>query len=169
MPWLSTIARHGKCRFFLSGLPKDSRILEVGCGDGWAGRYLCENGWMHYTGMDLHPPADIVGDIRNWRDLGIRAGAFDAVLAFEVVEHVDCFQAMYDVLAPGGLLMITSPHPRWDWLCRMLEGIGLTQRRSSPHSHLIDFRDVPLFERVNLRRSGLAAQWGIFRKPRGSL
>ena len=45
--------------------------------------------------------------------------------------------------------------------------VGLSQRRTSPHSHLIDFRRVPGFELVDLRRVGLLAQWGIFRKPLG--
>ncbi len=165
MPLLSTIAREKKCRYFLRRLPKETRILEVGCGDGWLGRYLREHGWRQYTGLDLQPPADIVGDIRDWRNLGIAPESFEVVLAFEVVEHLDCFQALYDILRPGGLLMLTSPHPRWDWLCRIFEWAGLNQRRTSPHDHLIDFTRLPLFEPIVIRRVGVMAQWGIFRKP----
>jgi hypothetical protein len=51
-----------------------------------------------------------------------------------------------------------------DWFCKVLEAFGLTQRRTSPHNHLIDFHKVPLFETVSIKRVGLAAQWGIFRK-----
>lgn len=165
MPLLSTIAREKKCRFFLGQLPKESRILEVGCGDGWLGRYLREQGWCNYIGLDLQPPADIVGDIRDWQSLEVAPESFDAVLAFELVEHVDCFQTLYNILKPGGLLMLTSPHPQWDWLCRIFEWAGLNQRRTSPHAHLIDFNQIPLFEPVVIRRVGLMAQWGIFRKP----
>ena len=54
-------------------------------------------------GLDLKPPADMVGDILAWRRLVIESASFDIVLAFEVVEHVDCFQAVYDILRPRGM------------------------------------------------------------------
>jgi 2-polyprenyl-3-methyl-5-hydroxy-6-metoxy-1,4-benzoquinol methylase len=168
MPLLSDYARKRKVAYFLRGIPKDRRILEVGCGDGWVGTYLRAHGWKSYVGLDLRPPADIVGDIRDWKRLGIEPESFDVVLAFEVVEHVPCFREMHDTLRPGGLLMLTSPAPDMDWLCKALEALHLTQARTSPHNHLIRFSEVPLFEPVAIRRVGLAAQWGIFRKkPRG--
>jgi 2-polyprenyl-3-methyl-5-hydroxy-6-metoxy-1,4-benzoquinol methylase len=166
MPLLSDYARTKKVEYFFRGVPKESRILEVGCGDGWLGRYLKANGWTHWTGMDLVQPADVVGNIVEWRRLGMEPASFDGIVAFEVVEHVPCFQEMYDLLKPGGLLMLTSPAPGMDWFCKALEAFGLTQRRTSPHDHLIDFHKVPLFEAVSITRVGLAAQWGIFRKPR---
>jgi len=165
MPILSTHARRGKLRFFFRDIPKDAHILEVGCGDGWLGAQLRAGGWRHYTGLDLCPPADIVGDIRAWRGLGLDPASFDVVVAFELVEHVDCFQEIFDLLKPGGLLLLTSPHPRWDWACRLLESLGLSQRRTSPHAYLIDFHEIPLFEIVRIRRVALLAQWGVFRKP----
>ena len=165
MPLLSDYARRRKLAFFVRYLPKDGRILEVGCGDGWFGRQLRDLGWTGYAGLDLSPPADIVGDIREWRSLGIEAASFDAVIAFEVVEHVPCFQEMHDVLKPGGLLMLTSPLPGMDWLCRLLETAGLNQRRTSPHDHLVRFTEIPLFEPVAIKTPGHIAQWGVFRKP----
>lgn len=165
MPILSSHARREKLRFFFRDIPRDARILEVGCGDGWLGRKLRDSGWRHYTGLDLHPPADIVADIRAWRALGLEPASFDVVVAFELVEHVDCFQELFDLLKPGGLLLLTSPHPKWDWACRVLERLGLSQRRTSPHAHLIDFHEIPLFEVIRIRRVALLAQWGVFRKP----
>jgi hypothetical protein len=108
---LSVYIRRKKVEYFFRGIPQDNRILEIGCGDGWRGRYLKAHGWMNYSGLDLAAPADFIGDIQEWRKL------------------------------------------------------GLTQRRTSPHNHLIDFRDVPFFEVVSIKRVGLAAQWGILRKP----
>ena len=70
MPALSEYARRKKIEYFLSGVPKSARILEIGCGSRWVGEYLRANGWTHYVGADLVPPADIVGDIRNWRERG---------------------------------------------------------------------------------------------------
>lgn len=167
MPLLSDYARRKKLEYFFQGVPRESRILEVGCGDGWFGAQLRGRGWRSYTGLDVRGPADVVGDIRGWRELGLEAGTYDAVIAFEVVEHVPCYQEMYDLLRPGGLLMLTSPLPGMDWLCRVFETLGLAQRRTSPHNHLVRFEEIPLFETVRLRRVGFMAQWGVFRKPAG--
>ncbi len=164
MPLLSTYARARKTSFFFRDVPKECRILEIGCGAGWLGAYLRANGWGNYVGIDLKPPADIVGDIRDWRRLGLEPASFDVIAAFEVVEHVDCFADMHVLLKPGGLLMLTSPVPNMDWFCRLLEYLHLTQPRTSPHDHLIRFEDIPLFTPLIIRCMGLAAQWGIFRK-----
>jgi len=59
---------------------------------GWVRQYLEEKGHTGYVGLNLIPPADIVGDIGNWPSLGLKAQSFDYIIAFEVVEHVDCFQ-----------------------------------------------------------------------------
>jgi SAM-dependent methyltransferase len=165
MPALSDYAQRKKIDYFLKPLPKDARILEVGCGSRWVGDYLRSNGWRNYVGADLVPPADIVGDIREWRSLGLQAGSFDVVIAFEVIEHVDLVQEAYDLLAPGGLLLLTSPVPHMDWAMKLLEALRLNQRRTSPHDHLVYFERIRLFEPVSLTRKGGLFQWGILRKP----
>lgn len=165
MPLLSELARRKKIEYFTPHLPKEARILEVGCGDGWLGRYLGANGWAHYTGLDTRAPADLIGDIRNWRALGLSPASFDAIVAFEVVEHVWCFEEFRDLLRPGGLLLLTTPLPSMDWLCRGLEAVGLNQKRTSPHDHLIRLQRIPLFERIAIKVIPPCAQWGIFRRP----
>jgi len=164
MPLLSDIARRKKIRYFLDPIPRDARILEIGCGSKWVGDYLRANGWNHYTGMDLFPPADVVGDIKEWRELGLAPESFDVIIAFEVIEHVDCFQECYDLLEPGGLLMLTSPVPHMDWAMKTLEVLGLNQKRTSPHSNLTYFSKIPRFEAVELKTKAGLAQWGILRK-----
>lgn len=163
-PLLTGIARRKKVRFFFRDVPKSAKILEIGCADKWLGRELERAGFASYTGLDLAPPADIVGDIRDWKDLRMQAASFDIIVAFELVEHVDCFKEMSLLLRSGGSLFLTSPRPEMDWLCRILEMLHLTQRRTSPHDHLIDFRKIPYFVPRKLRRVGLASQWGVFKK-----
>lgn len=165
MPLLSDIARRKKIRYFLDPIPKDARILEIGCGSKWVGEYLRSNGWKHYTGLDLFPPADIVGSIKEWPKLGLAAESFDVIIAFEVVEHVDCFRECHDLLKPGGRLMLTSPVPHMDWAMKSLEILGLNQKRTSPHSQLIYFTKIPFFEPVELQTKAGLSQWGILRKP----
>ena len=165
MPMLSDIAQRKKIDYFLRPLPKDAAILEIGCGEKWVGEFLRGAGYTGYVGNDLVPPADIVGDITKWDKLGLKAESFDAIVAFEVVEHVDLFQEAYDLLKPGGTLLLTSPVPEMDWVMQVLEGVGLNQKRTSPHDHLIDFRTIPLFEAVEIKRVAGLSQWGVFRKP----
>ncbi len=164
MPLLSAIARRKKTAFFLDPLPKSARILEIGAGSGWAGAYLKRHGWRHYTGLDVVPPADVVGDVRAWDRLGLAAGSFDAVVAFEVVEHVDCFAACRDLLAPGGKLLVTTPLPHRDWVMKALEAVGLNQKRTSPHDHLVYLDRVGGFAGRDVRVVGGLSQWGVFTK-----
>ena len=164
MPLLSDYARKKKIRYFLAPIPEDARILEIGSGSGWVGEHLKRDGRRQYVGLDLVPPADVVGDVRQWRQLGLEPESFDVILAFEVVEHVDCFRECYDLLKPGGRLLLTSPVPRMDWAMKILEGLGLNQKRTGPHDHLVDFRNVPLFERREIKIVSFLSQWGTLWK-----
>ncbi|PYX09468.1 MAG: hypothetical protein DMG85_09365 [Acidobacteria bacterium] len=141
MPLLSQYARKQKLSYFTRELPKNARILEVGCGDGWFGVQLKSAGYKNYVGLDLKGPADIVGNI------------------------LECFQEFFDLLKPGGLLMLTSPVPHMDWACKLLERFGLNQKRTSPHDHLLYFRNVRMFEPLEIKIIGGMAQWGRFLKP----
>ena len=165
MPLLSNIAQRKKIDYFLASLPRDAKILEVGCGSHWVGDYLRGANYTGYLGNDLFPPADIVGDIREWRKLGLQSASLDVIIAFEVVEHVDLFAEAFELLRPGGKLLLTSPIPERDWIMQLLEAIGLNQKRTSPHDHLIDFRTIPFFEPIELKRVAGLSQWGILRKP----
>lgn len=160
---LSGVARRAKLDYFLPKLPKDSRILDVGCGDSWFKKGASERGWTNVIGLDLEPPADIVGDVRDWRDLGLSAGSFDAIVAFEVVEHGDFSSALLALLKSDGLLILTTPVPRMDPVCRVLEAMRLLQQRSSPHTHLIDLRKFPKFDIVERRIKAGVSQWGVLR------
>ncbi len=164
MAFLSQIARKKKLQYFFKDIPKSYKILEIGCGDYWLGKYLKNEGFKHYQGLDLQKPADIVGDIKNWKRLKIKPNYYDVVVAFELVEHVDCFKEMHELLKPGGVLMLTSPLPSMDWLCLILEKFGLNQKRTSPHDYLINFKEIPLFKPIEIKIVGLMSQGGKFKK-----
>ncbi len=164
MPFLSQLAARRKVDYFFAGVPRDARILEIGCGGGWLRAALAARGFTRYTGLDLRPPADVVGDVNAWRALGLREGSFDVVVAFELVEHVDCFRACHELLAPGGAMFVTTPVPSRDWIMRLLEALRLNQRRTSPHDRLVDLRRVPYFAERRVRIVGGLAQWAVLRK-----
>ena len=137
--------------------------MEIGSGSGWLKQELIERGFS-YTCIDLFPPADIVGDINCWRNLGLKSEAFEVVVAFEVVEHVDCFQACHDLLAHGGKMFITTPVPETDWILKITEALGLNQKRTSPHSNLVRLDDVALFPKRKIRIIMGLGQWAVFTK-----
>jgi cyclopropane fatty-acyl-phospholipid synthase-like methyltransferase len=164
VPILSRWAQVKKVRHFFDRVPRDARILEIGCGAGWLCEALRARGFTRYTGLDLRPPADVVGDVNDWRAAGLRAASFDVIVAFEVVEHVDCLQACHELLAPGGALFVTTPVPSRDWVMRILEAVGLNQRRTSPHDHLVDLRVAPYFADRRIEIVGGLSQWAVLRK-----
>jgi 2-polyprenyl-3-methyl-5-hydroxy-6-metoxy-1,4-benzoquinol methylase len=100
--WLSRYARGKKLTFFFDGLSQDASILDVGCGSGWLKRRAQARGWTGVVGIDLCPPADIVGDVVKWKDLGLEPHSFDVIVAFEVLEHGDLAPALLDLLNPTG-------------------------------------------------------------------
>ncbi len=164
MPILSRWARRRKVDWFFGAVPRDARVLEIGAGAGWLGPALRARGFTRYVGLDLAPPADVVGDVNEWERLGLRAESFDVVVAFEVVEHVDCFRACHALLAPGGAMFVTTPVPARDWVLRLLEAAGLSQRRTSPHDFLVDLRAAPHFEARDVRIVAGLSQWAVLRK-----
>ncbi|MFC4057824.1 class I SAM-dependent methyltransferase [Planomonospora corallina] len=170
---LSQYARRRKLQYFFSHIDRSARILEIGCADGWVGRYAIANGWTDFVGIDIVPPPTppghefVLGDINQWKSLGLEAESFDAVIAFEVVEHGDFFDAVHALLRPGGKLLVTTPVPHMDWLCKLMERAGLNQRRTSPHSHLTYLRDFPKsFRPVETSVKAGISQWGVFERTR---
>ena len=164
MPLLSDIAKQNKIKYFLIDIPKNHKILEIGSGSGWVSDYLKNNGWENYTGIDIVPPAEIVGDIHNWKTLGLEENSFDVIIAFEVIEHVDCFKDCFDLLKPEGKLLLTTPYPLMDWFLILLEFLGLNQKRTSTHNNLVYLKKVSIFKNKKIKIILFLSQWGIFIK-----
>jgi len=160
---LSKVAQRGKIAHFLPMLPKDALILDVGCAAGWFQKMAAARGYTNVIGVDLVGPADIVGDIMAWRDLGLTAHSFDAIFAFEVIEHGDFSLSFHELLKPDGRLFLTTPLPAMDPVCKVLEALRLLQRRTSPHDNLIDLRRFPRFEVIERRIKAGISQWGVLR------
>jgi 2-polyprenyl-3-methyl-5-hydroxy-6-metoxy-1,4-benzoquinol methylase len=152
-----------KLDYFLPLVPRDARILDVGCADGWFGSSAEARGYTNVVGIDIEPPADVIGDIRDWRAHGLEAHSFDAIVAFEVIEHGDFARAFWELLRPGGLLFITTPVPHLDGCCESLERVGLLQSRGSPHTNLTDLRELREFDVESYRVKALLSQWGVLR------
>jgi 2-polyprenyl-3-methyl-5-hydroxy-6-metoxy-1,4-benzoquinol methylase len=160
---LSAASRRLKLRHFMHHLRPGDRVLEAGSGDGWCTRALKADG-IRCISLDIAEKADVRGDIRQWRTLGLEPDSFDAILAFELIEHVDCIEDLRALLKPGGLLMLTTPVPAADPLLKILEAMRLTQPRITPHLHLRDISALPGMTCVSYRRVWGLAQWAVHRK-----
>ena len=143
MPLLSSISQKMKVKLLLAHLSPESTILEVGAGSGWLNDELSKHG-LHATTLDINKPADIVCDINNWRQNNIKPHEFDVVVAFELIEHVDCLDSLKNICKKDGLIMLSSPHPHWYWTIKILEALHLNQKRTSPHVNLTDFKKINL-------------------------
>jgi SAM-dependent methyltransferase len=137
------------------------RLLEVGCGDGhflaaaldagfdaW-GTEISSSGLQRLTKRGLHV---LGGDLT---ELDLPAGHFDAVVLFEVIEHlpdpVRHLTECHRVLRKGGALLLTTPN--FSSLSRRL--LGERWRVVDPE-HLVLFTSRGL--RVALERAGFRVQ-----------
>lgn len=157
-------ARKNRIRFFLPYIKPNDHILEIGSGEGWFRHAVEKDVPTDYLTIDIAAQADIHGDIRDWRKHGLQAASFDIIVAFEVVEHTDCFAEAFLLLKPGGRLLITTPMPHADWILKILEALRLTQQRTSPHAHLLYLSTVRDFVYEKGRNPFGLGQWAVFRK-----
>jgi len=109
-------------------LPPEAHVLDVGCGDGFAGLSLLDDlGAGSLTGLDANfTDADLeqlnadslrsersrAAYVRSWESLEGRR--FDLILLLDVIEHMEddvgfLHRVRTDHLAEGGAVLITAP------------------------------------------------------------
>jgi 2-polyprenyl-3-methyl-5-hydroxy-6-metoxy-1,4-benzoquinol methylase len=107
-----------------SALAPARRVLDAGCGTGYGSRILSTAGARHVLGADI--AAAVVEAARAHESdclefaqadiarLPYADGSFDLITCFEVIEHVPepgaVLAELARVLAPGGVLAISSPN-----------------------------------------------------------
>ncbi|MFQ5734129.1 MAG: class I SAM-dependent methyltransferase [Planctomycetaceae bacterium] len=96
----------------LSCVDDGQRVLEVGAGDRRMGDLLRgRNRDVTYASMDIDPRGD-----HDYTDLSDVDGVFDAIFAFEVVEHIPVGELpgwlaeLASLLKPAGRLILSTPN-----------------------------------------------------------
>lgn len=123
-PLLKSCAADDEVKVTLKHLnDKNAKILEAGCGLGRVVKYLSDSGYKNVEGLEINE--DSVTWLNNmYPELKIKQGdvlampydknSFDVVLSYGVIEHFPKgpqapVQAMYEILKPGGIAIITIP------------------------------------------------------------
>jgi SAM-dependent methyltransferase len=111
----------------VDSLPKSDgfRLLDAGCGTGQMTKLLERYG--EAVGLEIAPEAIAFARRRGVKNIvqgsiadpPFAAGSFDLVLSLDVIEHVDhdahILASLFDVLKPGGHLIVTVPAFRSLW------------------------------------------------------
>ncbi len=105
-------------------------VLDVGCGP-MIYRDFCRS--SEYVGIDLTGRPTVLGSASS---LPFRDGAFDAVIAIDVIEHLDDVEAAalecFRVLKKGGRLLLVTPNAL---------GLGAYDSFADPtHRHHLNWR-----------------------------
>jgi 2-polyprenyl-3-methyl-5-hydroxy-6-metoxy-1,4-benzoquinol methylase len=182
--WNLSTRRHQALLRFLeeSGVAKDARILDVGCGPGGLVRRLQSAGYDRVAGCDWHELApnfefrrvDLNGEgLRVYPD-----ESFDVVIACNVFEHLEnpafMFRELRRTVGPAGHVFVTVPNC-WNLYERVqffLSGNSTRYHRPAlapPWSHISMFTpnimetitDRASLELVELRGT-YAYFWGHF-------
>lgn len=107
-------------------LPKDARILEIGCGTGHNLPMLAQFGEIDAIEIDETSRAKAserlgkpVGTAPLPELVGVAPGSYDLVAVLDVIEHVEedvaALKAIATALKPGGKILITVPAHQWMW------------------------------------------------------
>jgi len=107
-------------------LPKDARILEIGCGTGHNLPMLARFGEV--DAIEIDEAARAIASKRLCKTVssaplpaltGVARGGYDLIAVLDVVEHVEddvaALEAMAECLKPGGKILITVPAHQWMW------------------------------------------------------
>jgi 2-polyprenyl-3-methyl-5-hydroxy-6-metoxy-1,4-benzoquinol methylase len=121
--WNEHIARYAFARRYAGG----KRVLDAGCGTGYGTAHLAQSAGR-VTGLDVaddaigfaarsYPLANATWLRGSCLHLPFVKGAFDLVVAFEVIEHVGDYRTFLDecarVMDRRGILVVSSPNKRY--------------------------------------------------------
>lgn len=119
---------HVQRYLWVSELMRGHKVLDAGCGHGYGSRYLLDSGASYVLGLDSDPDA-IQFAIESYKlpncesklcditKLDIAPASFDAVVSFEVIEHlvdVDGYlRGISQALKRGGLYVLSTPNKHY--------------------------------------------------------
>ena len=170
---LDRFLQRWRARVAAPWVPEGARLLDVGCADGVLIARL-GNRIASAVGVDpdAQPARSGRAEIRREVFPGAEpfsAGSFDCVALLAVLEHVPDPPALarecHRVLAPGGRVVLTVPHPLVDRILDVLMALGILDGMEAEAHHGFDpGSTVPVFEGAGFRtRAARRFQLGLNR------
>lgn len=100
-------------------LPAGADVLDVGSADGPSARWIRRPA-SRVVSIDLHRSGlSGSGVVGSAMELPFADGSFDAVCAFDVIEHCEpeagALREIHRVLRPGGVFLMAVPAYEWAW------------------------------------------------------
>lgn len=161
----------GKVKPLLNDLPRSANLLELGCGPGYLLGYLKHLSFDAVDGIDLSAEQVAIA-----RELGHRAvvanvfeyldgrtAAYDAILAFDFIEHFRqdelrrLTEGIARALKPGGRLILQTPNGQGLFAGGIIYG-DLTHGTIFTPGSLQQLLALSGFERFDLREAGPVAR-----------
>lgn len=111
-----------------SSLPRESRVLDAGCGTGYNLSWLRDLYGVHAVGLDYYAKALALTQARGEQELiradasllPFRCEAFDLVTSFDVLTHIQeedsrlhALREFHRVLRPGGRVLVRVAAFEW--------------------------------------------------------
>jgi 2-polyprenyl-3-methyl-5-hydroxy-6-metoxy-1,4-benzoquinol methylase len=122
----------------------EGRVLDIGCGVGiLAGRYAPDQ----YFGFDIDDESiELARKAYPHHRFGTALPAweiFDTIVGLAVIEHVprpiEMLRQLRSHLAPDGKIVLTTPHPAFEWLHMLGSAFGLfSDTAVEEHQTLLD-------------------------------
>lgn len=155
-----------KRRFKIAGkmMIPGSKLLDIGCSYCELFSFMKEKR-IHGYGIDQDAnvsggqlPENVVFIKSSFPSTLLNGNYFDYITALAVLEHIpseslpDFSNACYDLLKPGGKLIITVPSPLVDYILSGLQFVGLVAAETL-HQHY-GFKvseTIPIFSRSNFK------------------
>jgi 2-polyprenyl-3-methyl-5-hydroxy-6-metoxy-1,4-benzoquinol methylase len=118
------------------------RVLDVGCAAGVLAVYVSTD---DYVGVDIDDT--VLEDARRSHPAHVfcrpehidATERFDTVVALAVIEHMhdarDWADRMRALVRPGGSVVVTTPHRRWDFIHDIAARIGLASHEAADEHH----------------------------------
>lgn len=133
---------------FSGWIDDGSKVLDIGCGDGYFGEFLVKNKKVDYTGSDISDVALQAAKDRGLNviqldassDLGKFApGSFDYIIMSEFIEHIPNSEDILRIagrIAKKGVLISIPNIAYWKFRLQLLFGNFPKQWAVAPEEHL---------------------------------